>query len=223
MKKWCRRNTLGKTRERERGDVPRCSPVLFSALSNPHVKSFPALHRKLPAQGPTVTAYAGTSGNVGVVAWGGMRESASVLGGEGEGVDLGQLDSCGNPKAPTSTMLWDVCPKFTCCFRYSSAILSNPESREFVSNVKCEKTGCGDLLMNSILIVADLLESFIKLISFTMWWSHPIPAYLRLLFDPFPTHSSYNHLLPMSLWNIVARCFLSNFSIVVFLLQHVAY
>lgn len=80
MKKWCSRKIPWGRWERERGDVSRCSPMLFSALSNPHVKSFPALHRKLPAEGPTVTASAGTSGNVGAVAWGGMRESASVLG-----------------------------------------------------------------------------------------------------------------------------------------------
>lgn len=39
-------------------------------LSNPHVKLFPALHRKLPDEGPTVAASAGASGNAGVVALG---------------------------------------------------------------------------------------------------------------------------------------------------------
>lgn len=62
---------LWRGQEGERGDVCGCSLVLFSVPSNPHFKLFPALHRKYPTKGPTVTASAGTSGNVGAVAWGG--------------------------------------------------------------------------------------------------------------------------------------------------------
>lgn len=59
-----------RARERERGAVCRWALALFSMLSNPHVKLFPALHRKLPSKGPTVTASAGTSGNAGAVSMG---------------------------------------------------------------------------------------------------------------------------------------------------------
>lgn len=71
---------------------------LSSAPSNPHVKLFPAVHRKLPAEGPTVTASAWDSwecggGSIRKRGGGGLRESVSVL------VRRGweqQLDSCGS-------------------------------------------------------------------------------------------------------------------------------
>lgn len=88
-------------REREKDAVCRWTLTLFSVLSNPHVKLFPALHRKLPTKGPTVMASARASGNVGAVAWRGWeRERGGRLSGGGGCKAAGQL---WRVKAPTST------------------------------------------------------------------------------------------------------------------------
>lgn len=87
-------SSRGGLNQRGRGAVCGCAFALFSGLSNPHVKLFPALHRKLPAKGPTVTAFFWECGGGSMGGWeGSMRLGV-----------WGLLDSCGDPKAPTSTV-----------------------------------------------------------------------------------------------------------------------
>lgn len=94
--------------------------VLFFVLSNPHIKLFPALHRKLPTKGPITTASAGVSGNVGVVA---LDDGWGVVGVRLRGCEtVGQLWRC---KATTSILLKHlpqavIHAPFFCCFFFCS-------------------------------------------------------------------------------------------------------
>lgn len=62
--KWCSSLAVADVKSSgERDALCRCALALLSVLLNPHVKLFPALHRKLPTKGLTVTASGGASGN----------------------------------------------------------------------------------------------------------------------------------------------------------------
>lgn len=140
---------------------------LSSALSNPHVKLFPALHRKLPAEGPTVTASASVwdlwdcgGGSTGRDGW--MRGSVSVLavgGAERVGAATGQLWKPQSPHANKALKMF--APSWLVVFPIQSAILYNPNSGKSAPSVKCVcvvKGGRGretwrkDLLFNFLLI-----------------------------------------------------------------------